>query len=54
MKKLYMCFADIEKAFDSSKKGDGVGNEKERFTKSNSKSSDEPLSLGKNESLSRI
>ena len=54
-KKLYVCFVDIEKAFDkSSKKGDGVGDEKERFTRSNCKSSDEPLSRGKNESSSGI
>ena len=54
-KKLYMCFVDIKKAFDkSSKKGDGVGNEKEMFTRSNCKSGDEPLSRGKNESSSRI
>ena len=46
-KKLYMWFVDIEKAFDlSSKKGDGVGNEKERHTVSSYKSGDEPLSRG--------
>ena len=54
-KKLYMYFVDIEKTFDkSSKKGDGVGNEKERFTRSNCKSGDELLSRGKNERLSQI
>ena len=54
-KKLYMYFVDIENAFDkSSKKGDGVGNEKERFTRCNCKSGDELLSRGKNERLSEI
>ena len=52
--KLYMCFVDIEKAFDSSKKGDGVGDEKERFARSNRESGDESPSRGKNESSSRI
>ena len=43
-KMLYLCFVDIEKAYHkSSEKGDVMGNEKERFTRSNCKGSDEPL-----------
>ena len=34
-KKLYMCFADMEKAFDSDKKSNGVGREKEGSIRSN-------------------
>ena len=36
-KKLFICFVDIEKAFDSFKRGGD-----ERFTRGNCKSSDEP------------
>ena len=54
-KKLCMCFVDIEKAFDeSSKKCDGVGDEKKRFTRGNCKCGNELLSRGKNESSSGI
>ena len=54
-KKLYMCFVDIEMALDkTSNKGDGVDNEKERFTRSNCKSGDQPLSRGKSESSNGI
>ena len=38
----------------SSKKGNGVGNEKKRFTRGNCKSGDEPLSRGKNKNSSGI
>ena len=52
-KKLYICFANIETGhLESSKKDGGVGYGKERLTgnncKSGYKSSDEPLSCGKN------
>ena len=42
-KKLYVCFVDMEKAFDSAKKSDGVGHEKEGSIRSNSSGSYEPL-----------
>ena len=43
-KKLYMCFANIEMAFDkSSKKDDEVSDEKKRFTGSNRKHGDESI-----------
>ena len=32
--KLYMCFVDLEKAFDSAKESVGMGNEEERNTRS--------------------
>ena len=38
-KKLYMCFVDLEKAFDSVPRK--VGNEEERYIRGNGKSSDE-------------
>ena len=40
-----MCFVDIEKVFNSSKKGDGVDNELERCTRSNCKSGNEPAKI---------
>ena len=47
-KKLHMCFVDIEKAFNRVlRKIDGVGDEKERFTRINCKSGDEFLSRSK-------
>ena len=46
---------DIEKACDKdSKKGDVVGDEEERYTRSNSMSGNEPLSRGEDESWSGI
>ena len=43
-KKLYLCFVDMEKAFEkSAKKSDGVGHEKEGFIRSNSSGSYEPV-----------
>ena len=50
-KKLYVCFVDIEKAFDRVSR---KVMKKERFTRSNCKSGDESPSRGKNESSSGI
>ena len=33
-RKLYMCLVDLEKAFDSSEERYGMGNEKERYSRS--------------------
>ena len=38
---------NIEKAFDNSKNGDGVGSEEERFTRNNSKTGVASLSRSK-------
>jgi len=52
-KKLYKCFVNLEKVFDKSlKKGDGMGNEKERYTRKYGKGDDEPVSRSKNNSQS--
>ena len=42
-KMLYMCFVDIEKAFDSAKESVGMGNEEERNTRSLGQISDESV-----------
>ena len=54
-KKLYMCLVDIEKAFDRvPRKVMRWAMRKKKFTRSNCKSGDDPLSWGKNESSSGI
>ena len=50
--KLYMCFADLEKAIDSSEKSCGMGNETERYSRSIGYSSDEPAQRCKEKSES--
>ena len=52
-KKLYMCFVGLEKASDSSKESCGMGNEKERYSRSTGYSSDEPVQRCKDKSESR-
>ena len=42
-KKLYMCFVDLEKAFDSAKENVGMGIEEERKTRSFGWISDESV-----------
>ena len=53
-RKLKMHFLDIDKAFDSSKKGDGVDDEEDRFTRISCKSGDESLLWCQDKSLSGI
>ena len=51
-KKLCMCFVDLEKAFDGSNESCGIGNEKERYSRSIGYSSDEPVHRCKDKSES--
>ena len=49
-KKFYMCFVDIEKAFDKVPRKVIEWAMRKKFTRSNFNSSDEPLSWSKNKS----
>ena len=50
--KLYMCFVDLGKVFDSFKKHCGMGNDKEKYSRSIGDSSDKPVQRCKDKSKS--